>query len=253
MTLLVIAHNTFREGIRAKVLYNLVFFAVLLILFSYFLGQLSIGANVKVMMDVGLFSISFMGVLIAIFVGIGLVYKELEKRTIFTIVSKPIHRSQFIVGKYLGLCLTLFVQLLVMWLFFMLLLYVYSGKFHWQLTPAGLFIYLELMVITAFAILFSSFSTPFLSALFTLSFYLVGHTTTELFEVGKKTENVIVINLLDTLHRFLNLDHFNLMTEVVHGLPVTASRMANGIAYGLSAVILILILSCLIFQKRDFK
>jgi ABC-type transport system involved in multi-copper enzyme maturation permease subunit len=248
----VIAVNTFREGVRAKVLYNLVFFAVLMICFSYFVGQLTLGENLKVMIDMGLFSISIFGILISIFVGIGIIYKEIEKRTIYTILSKPIKRSQFIVGKYFGLCSILFVQLVLMWVLFSLVLYLYSGGWQTHLLIAGYTIFLELMVITAVAIFFSSFSSPFLSALFTMSFYLIGHTTTELLQFGTKTGNFAIISVLTVVNKF-NLDHFNLMTEVVHGLPITAARIIHTTAYGISMVVLILIVSALIFDRRDFK
>lgn len=248
-----IARNTFKEGIRARVLYNLLFFAVLLVIFSYFLGQLSLGAEVKIMTDMGLSSVSVFGVLIAVFVGIGLIYKEIDKRTIYTILSKPIERWQFIVGKYLGLCSILLVQLTAMWIFLTLLLLYFSGQWHFELIPAVLFVYLELMVITAVAIFFSSFTSPFLSALFTISFYIIGHCTTELAQFAAKTKNPVLVSSSDLFNRLLNLDYFNITTEVTYGLPLQIGWITNTVGYATLTVVLLLLVGHLIFAKRDFK
>lgn len=245
--------NTFKEGIRAKVLYNLVFFALLIITFSYFLGQLSLGENQKIMMDFGLSSMSLFGVLVAIFVGIGIIYKEIERRTIYTILSKPIERWQFIVGKYCGLSLILFVQLICTWTFFSLLMWVYSHAYPFALLPAVFFIFIELLVITAVAIFFSSFSSPFLSALFTISIFIIGHSTDDLLLFANKTGSVVLINMAGLFNSVLDFSNFNLTTEVVHGMPVSWSWMFNVLAYGLSLVVLLLLMSSLIFRTRDFK
>ena len=252
MTVFVIAKNTFREGIRARVLYTMVFFALILVLFSYFLGQLTLGENRKVMMDIGLSSISFFGILIAVFVGIGLVYKELEKRTIYTILSKPIHRYQFLLGKYFGLCGILLVQLLGMWAFFAIFLYLLSGSLHLYVYSAMICIYTELIVVTAVALLFSSFSTPFLSALFTVSFWLIGHSVSEFVLFARKIGVLPLIWVADLL-RLIDLDHFNLINEVVHGVPFSSSRIINTVGFGIGLVILIVLASCALFRKRDFK
>jgi ABC-type transport system involved in multi-copper enzyme maturation permease subunit len=253
MKLLTIARNTFKEGIRARILYNLVFFAITMISFSYFLGQLSIGENYKVMVDFGLSAISLFGVLIAIFVGISLIYKEIDKRTIYTILSKPIRRWEFIVGKYFGLCGILLVQLVTTWVFFVILIYFYNRTFHSAWLLAMLFIYLELMVITAIATFFSSFSSPFLSALFTISFFVIGHTTDDLVGFANKTKNIGLINLAKAFNGFLNLKNFNITTEVVHGMPLTLNWVFYTICYAVAFVVLLLIISSLIFKQRDFK
>jgi ABC-type transport system involved in multi-copper enzyme maturation permease subunit len=108
-----VAVNVFRESVRDKVLYNLVAFAVLLMAAAYLLGQLSAGQDVKIIKDLGLAAISIFGLLIAIFIGIGLVWKEVDRRSIYGVLSKPIRRSEFVLGKYLGLLLTLIVMQLV--------------------------------------------------------------------------------------------------------------------------------------------
>ena len=178
-----IARNAFREAVRDRVLYNLVLFVLLLTAGAIFLGELSGGQEAKIIVDLGLSSILLFGVFIAIFVGVGLVHKEIERRTIYAILSKPIGRGEFLLGKYLGLCLTLLVNVSVMGAGVSLaLLYVKRG---WDplivsIWPAVLLIYLELAILTAVALLFSSFSSPALSALLTFFIFIAGHFSADL-------------------------------------------------------------------------
>src|SRR3989304_5741098 len=125
-----VALNTYRETVRDKVLYNLVLFALLMIGSSYVLGAISVYQEIKVIKDLGLASISIFGMVIAIFIGIGLVSKEIDKRTLYGILPKPISRSQFLLGKYFGLCLTLLVNLMVMTVGLYLLLFLMKHAFE---------------------------------------------------------------------------------------------------------------------------
>src|SRR5688500_6232503 len=178
-----IARNAFREAVRDRVLYNLVLFVLLLTGASIFISELSGGEERKVIVDLGLSAMLLFGVFIAIFVGVGLVYKEIERRTIYAVFSKPVGRGEFLVGKYLGLCLTLLVNVAVMAVGVSLaLMYVSRG---WDpliptIWPAVLLIYLELMLLTAVALLFSSFSSPALSALLTFLIFVAGHFSADL-------------------------------------------------------------------------
>ena len=249
-----LAINTFREAIRDKVLYSLIFFAILMIGLSVILDQLTIGEPTKIIKDFGLASIEIFGVLIAIFVGIGLVYKEMERKTIYNILSKPIHRYQFIIGKYLGLVLTLMVEVLTMSIALFSILYFYEGKITFALIPAIGMILLALMIITAFALLFSSFSTPILSGLFTLSFFIIGHLTPDLLELGKKSDNQTVHYLTEALYYiFPNLEYLNIKGQVVHHLPLEKGYLFFASLYGLFYILIILLLSMIIFQNRDIK
>ncbi len=160
MKVYAIAINTFKEVIRDKIFYSLVFFAILLLGASVLLSTLTVGEQSKIIEDLSLSGIEIFGVIIAIFVGIGLVNKELEKKTIYTIISKPIKRWQFLLGKYLGLALTLLSYVAVMTVCYMLVLLAYTDTLPWQTLIAVLLIYVELLVVTASAILFSTFSTP---------------------------------------------------------------------------------------------
>jgi hypothetical protein len=254
MKIIALAINTFREAIRDKVLYSLIFFAVLMIGLSVILDNLTIGEPTKIIKDFGLASIEIFGVLIAIFVGIGLVYKEMERKTIYNILSKPIHRYQFIIGKYLGIVLTLLVEVLTMSISFFTILYFYEGKITVALLPAIGMIFLALMIITAFALLFSSFSTPILSGLFTLSFFIIGHLTPELLELGKKADSQTLRYVTEALYYiFPNLEYFNIKGQVVHHLPLEKGYLFFASLYGLFYTLIILLLSMVIFQNRDIK
>ena len=178
-----IARNAFREAVRDRVLYNLVLFVLLLTGASVFIGELSGGQERKVIVDLGLSAMLLFGVFIAIFVGVGLVYKEIERRTIYAVFSKPVGRGEFLVGKYFGLCVTLLLNVAVMGVGVSLaLVYVKGGWDPLILTiwPAVLLIYMELMLLTSIALLFSSFSSPALSALLTFFVFIIGHFSADL-------------------------------------------------------------------------
>ena len=253
MKIRAIAFNTFKEAIRDRILYLILFFAVVCIGFSRLLAMLTVGDRVKIIKDVGLASISLFGALMAILIGTGLVYKEIEKKTIYTLLSKPIHRFQFLLGKFFGLVLTLFIMLLLMSIIFLGLIFFHTFKVEWQLLIAILFIFLELCLITSVAMLFSCFSTPILSSLFTLAFYLIGHTAWGLEILIKKIKPGFGKALAQALYHFLpDLENFNFKTEVVHNLPIPPKIFLYSIIYGIFYTLFVLILALLIFRKRDF-
>ncbi|MBI4619765.1 MAG: ABC transporter permease [Desulfobacterales bacterium] len=246
--------NTFREAIRDKVLYSLLFFALLMIGGSILLGRLTIGENIKIIKDMGLASISIFGMLIAIFVGIGLVYKEIDKKTIYTVIAKPVHRYQFLLGKYLGLILTLLVEVAIMSFGLLLLVLSYEGHAELSILKAILLIFFELMTITAVAILFSSFSTPILSGLFTLAVYIVGHLSRDLLAFGAKSENAMIKYSTAFIYYSLpNLDNFNIKGKIVHQALVSWEYLSFAMLYGVLYISITLLLSMVIFQKRDFR
>lgn len=253
MIIKVIALNTFKEAVRDRILYLLLFFAAVSILFSRVLALLTVGDRTKIVKDVGLASISLFGALMAILIGTGLVYKEIEKRTIFTLISKPIRRHEFLLGKFFGLALTLFVMLLSMSVIFLALVFFQTWTIEWRMLAAIFFIFVELILLTAVAILFSCFSTPILSSLFALSFYLIGHFSWSLETLIKKARPGAARTFLQVLYTILpDLENFSLKTEVVHGLPISASHMLYSTAYGIVYSAFILALAILIFRKRDF-
>lgn len=252
--LIVIALNTYRESIRDKIFYSLLLFAAMLLGFSMVLGNLSIGEPEKIIKDFGLGSISIAGAMIAVFIGIGMVYKEMDKRTIYVILSKPVERWQFLIGKYLGLSLTIAIEVVVMSLLLFVLCYQYTDAVPFELTIAIVPIYFELLLVLAFAIFFSSFSTSILSAMFTLSFFIIGHLTLDLKQLAAGTENVLFQQVTSVLfYVFPNLEALNFKAEVVHGLPISAMEVVLSLSYSLAYTILILLLAIFIFNRRDIK
>jgi len=253
MRIKAIALNTFKEAIRDRILYLLLFFAAMAIIFSRLLALLTVGDRVKIIKDVGFASLSLFGTLMAILIGTGLVYKEIDKKTIFTLISKPIHRWQFLFGKFLGLVLTLFVMILLMSLIFLALLFFHTFELEMSIFIAIFFIFIELVLITAVAILFSCFSTPILSSIFSLSFYLIGHLSWGLEVLIKKIKPGPGRLLAWVVYAMLpDLENFNFKTEVVHGLPIPPNVYFYSTFYGLAYTLFLLALATLVFKKRDF-
>ena len=248
-----VALCTMREAVRDKLLYNLVAFALFLIGSTILLSRLTLGDFHRLVLDVGLASINLFGVLIAIFVGIGLVSKEIDRKTIYTIVSKPIPRYAFLLGKYFGLVITLLANTTVMVLGLLVVLYVMDVPITGLFFQSIGLIFLELMVITAVALLFSTFTSSTLSAIFTLGIYVIGHMSGDLKELAKKLDEIsqTIVNVV--YYVLPNLERFNLKGHVIHGLDFGASDMALTISYGLTYAGLLLLLASIIFQRRDFQ
>jgi len=252
-----IARNAFREAVRDRVLYNLVLFVLLLTAAAIFIGELSGGQERKVIVDLGLSAMLLFGVFISIFVGVGLVYKEIEKRTIYAIFSKPVGRGEFLIGKYLGLCLTLLVNVVVMGLGVSLaLMYVSRG---WDplipvIWPAVFLIYLELMIMTAIALLFSSFSSPALSALLTFFIFIIGHFSADLKSLATSLGSTSARWLFSALYYLLpNLSNYSFITPAAHGKFPATHFVAVTTFYAILYIAVLLAAATLVFSRRNFK
>src|SRR5438876_7655192 len=232
---LAIARNAFREAVRDRVLYNLVLFVLLLTGVAIFIGELSGGQERKIIVDLGLSAMLLFGVFIAIFVGVGLVYKEIERRTIYAIFAKPVGRGEFLIGKYLGLCLTLLVNVLVMGAGVCLaLVYVSRGwdPLVLRIWPAILLIYIELMILTGVALLFSSFSSPALSALLTFFIFVIGHFSSDLKSLANSAGSAPTRWLFRSLYFLLpNLSNYSLITATAHGYVPDARAAVVSVVY----------------------
>ena len=253
MRVLSIAFNTFRENIREKLLYNLLIFALLMIGSSILLTRLTVGEWDRLIINLGLSSMNFFGVLIAIFVGISLVSKEIDKKTIYTILSKPVPRYEFLLGKYLGLMITLFVNTAVMVAGLLVVMVYLNAPVTLLLLEAIGFIFLELVVITAVGLLFSTFTSTTLSAIFTLAIYVVGHLSTDLKQFGAKMDGLGRAVLNAIYYILPNLERFNLKGQVIHKVNVVGTDVLLTTAYGLAYAGLLLVLASIIFQRRDFQ
>jgi ABC-type transport system involved in multi-copper enzyme maturation permease subunit len=252
-----IARNTFREAVRDRVLYNLVLFVLLLTGAAVFIGELSGGQERKIIVDLGLSAMMLFGVFIAIFVGVGLVYKEIERRTVYAIFAKPVGRGEFLVGKYLGLCLTLLVNVIVMGAGVSLaLVYVNRGwdPLALSIWPAILLIYVELIILTGIALLFSCFSSPALSALLTFFVFIIGHFSADLKGLANSMGSTLARWLFRSLYYLLpNLANLSFITPAAHGQTPAATVMSATIFYALIYISVILAAATLIFSRRNFK
>jgi len=252
-----IAGNAFREAVRDRVLYNLVLFVLLLTGAAVFIGELSGGQERKIIVDLGLSAMLLFGVFIAIFVGVGLVYKEIERRTVYTIFAKPVSRGEFLVGKYLGLCLTLLVNVLVMGAgVSVALIYVSGGMDPLVLSilPAILLLYVELMILTGVALLFSSFSSPALSALLTFFVFIIGHFSADLKSLANSMGSTSARWFFGALYYLLpNLGNLNFITPAAHGQSPSPAYVVTAILYSLVYVAVVLAAATLIFSRRNFK
>lgn len=248
------SQNTFREAKHNKVIYIAGFFAAAIIVFSFFMGEVSLYQNEKVVKDVGLAAISLFGLFVAIYLGVTTLHRELEKRTIYTLVSKPLSRAQILLGRYFGMLFVLFVVVLIMFLYLELVIIVMlNGTVTTGLLPAIFLIYVELSIVAAMATLFSSFSTPFLSGFFTFGFYLVGQITSELGQFGERSENPFFKWIATTIQKIYDLEAFDLTTRVAHGLPVYAQDVWIPFANAICMIGVLLIVSIYFFNRRDFK
>ncbi|MGZ9197217.1 MAG: ABC transporter permease, partial [Candidatus Deferrimicrobiaceae bacterium] len=216
--LLSIAANTFRETVRNKILYVILAFALVVIGLTWFLADLSMGELSRIVADVGLASIHLFGVTIAVFLGITLVSQEMERKTIYLVLSKPVPRWEFVLGKAAGLCGTILLTTSVMAVTLFAVYAAYSGKAEPGILVASAGLYLELVLLVCLATLFSTFTTPTLSAMFTLALFLIGHLSQSLFVLGGRAKSVGARAAASFLFYLLpNLEIFNWKNGVVYG------------------------------------
>ena len=248
--ILAIAKNAFREAVRDRILYNLILFVLLITLSAIFLGEMTAGQEARVIVNLGLSSILIFGTL-----GVSLVWKEIEKRTVYSIFAKPVGRSEFIIGKYLGLCLTLLVNVTVMAVGVTLaLVYVDGQQFAAAIWPAVLLIFLELTIMTAVGIMFSSFSTPALSALLTFFIFVIGHFSASLRDMATELGSDRFRFILDAIYYILpNLSHFSYITETSNAMPAPPAMIGGAVLYAIVYDVILLTITVVIFSRRNFK
>ena len=249
-----IAANTVRDAVRNRVLYALVFFSLVMIGTSVLLATLSYVERERILQDVGLGTIRFFGAAIAIFMGVGLIHREVERRTIYTILSKPVTRAQFLAGKYLGLVATLWLQLAIMVAAFVLASLAAGAPLGAGHAIALGLVALELAVVVAFATLFSSFATPFLAACYSVGLYLVGHLTRDLRGLGAGSDSELVKQATVWIHRvFPDLSALDRSVEAVHGLPIPPPEIGWALLAGVAWCLGFLLVAVLVFERRDFR
>ena len=251
-----IATNTFREAVRDRVLYNLIAFALLLSGAAVLVGQISIDIEKLVVINLGLTAVTLFGIVIAIFIGIGLVAKEIDKKTLYTVLSRPVARWEFIAGKFFGLAGTLVVNTTCMAIgVFAALLYV---SHHLQSSDAGVlvalyFIVLQFVLITALALLFSSFSSPLLSAVFAFSLFIIGSFAEDLRGFAKLTHGAVGWLATGLAYLVPNFSALNVISQVAHGESVSPQLIAYNTGYALVYTLAVLGGAVLIFERRNLK
>ena len=249
---LAIARNTFREAVRDRILYLFLGFAVFLIVSSKMFSMLTIGDETKVIKDLGLGAIQFFGMLISVMMSVLIVSREIENRTVFNILAKPVRRWQFLLGKYLGLLAIIALNIALMAVALVALVFLYQLEFDPALLFAAAMTLLEMAVLSAFAVLFAVVSKPILGSVLTLAVFVVGHLTEAIWQLTARLGDPVSRFLIAAAYYLLpNLERFNFKTEVVHGLPVHPLAVAGALAYAAVYVLLAMLLSWLQLQRKD--
>jgi ABC-type transport system involved in multi-copper enzyme maturation permease subunit len=252
-----IALHTYKESVREKVLYNLIGFAFLLITAAILFGSISLGVDQIILVNLGLSSISVFGLLMAIFIGIGLVSKEIERRTIYTILSKPVARFEFIVGKFLGLLLTLTINTAIMTAGFYVALFYIQRRLvlsDWVALQCVYFILLQFAIVVGVALLFSCISTPILSATFTFCVYVIGNFLSDIRTFGQQSGNAPLQKLTAGLYYLLpNFSDFQTISKAAHGVPSPAYLVTANSLYALLYVTILICAAVLIFEEKEFR
>jgi ABC-type transport system involved in multi-copper enzyme maturation permease subunit len=252
-----VATNAFREAVRDRVLYNLVFFALLMMGAAILVGQISIGIEQSVIVSLGLTAISVIGIFIAVFIGVGLVSKEMDKRTLYALLAKPVERWQFLLGKFAGLVMTLTVNTAAMAVGLYVALWAVKHPLvrgDWYLLVAVYLILLKLTLIVALAMLFSCFTTPFLAILFTLGIYIAGVFAEALRTMHTVDLNPATMKFFKALSYLLpNFENFNVMGAVAHGREVAGKLVWEDTGYALLYCALVLSAAAAVFSRRNLK
>ncbi len=253
----VVALNTFREAVRDRVLYNLVFFALLMMAAAIAVGQISIGIEQTVIVSLGLSAISVIGLLISIFIGVALVSKEMDKRTLYALLAKPVRRWEFLLGKFAGLVLTLAVNTAAMALGLLLvMIYVKHAleRSDAVVLVAVYFILLKLALIVALALLFSCFTTPLLAILFTVGLYIVGLYVQELRNLPVQVMSPAMSAFTKWLSYVLpNFENFNVMAMAAHGRTVPGALILQNTLYTVVYCTMVLTAAAAVFSRRNLK
>lgn len=249
-----VAINVFWEVIRDRILYLIIIFALLMGASVRFIPELAATTEQKIILDIGLGAISIIGLVATVFVATSLVNKEIEKRTVYLLVAKPISRAELIVGKHLGLSAVLGVLVAAMTVIYLAILSLSRIPYPvGSILIASLFIWFELCLVAAIGILFGVFSSSLLATLLTFGVYLVGHSTRDLVGLGKLTKNPAIEQLMMGLYLVLpDLARFNLKNDAVYGQVPYLPGLITNVGYGLLYGVLLLSISTAIFSRREF-
>jgi len=252
----VIATNVFREVIRDRVLYLVAVYAVLLFAAAALLPDVAAGTQDKITLDLGLAGIHILALIVTVFVGTGLINKEIEKRTVLVLISKPVSRFEFIVGKHLGLSGVLAVLVAILTVIYFVVLLLNQIEFTFvSIVLAVAFTFLEMALLTAVALLFGVFTSSLLATLLTIAVYLMGHLSQDIVELGRLSENPGFQRVANGMYLILpDLERLNFRNEAVYGMALFPApiELASHFVYGLLYIALLLTIAVFIFARRQF-
>lgn len=252
----VIARNVFQEVIRDRILYVIGFYALILAVAIRVLPEFTSSANGKIFLDFGMAAMSGITLIIAIFIGTGMINKEIEKRTILLLIAKPVSNSEIISGKFFGLSSVLAVIVAIMTAIYLIFLQFGNIPYQTQaILIAAVFLCLQLFLITAVAITFGVFTSSLLAVALTFAVYLMGNITQDLVQLSRLSRNPIVERVIQSLYLILpDLSRLDLKNDVVYGLqafPDTNTLISNA-SYGLFYSVMLLAIAIFIFSRREF-
>ena len=249
-----LARGTFRETVRDRVFYLVAVFGFVMLASTAVLSPLTIGAQAKIVSDVGLAAMVLLGLMVVVFVGSGMVHKEMDKGTITTILAKPVGRREYLLGKYLGLSLTMAVMLAIMGALFLVMLLLSPGAFSLRFLAAFYLTFLELAVVTAIVVFFSTCVSPVLAAVFTLGAFATGHLSQSIRDFGRLQAGPLAKPLSTVVYYLTpNLEVFNVRGAVVHGDPVGAEHLLLATLYGVCWTALLLLIGGAVFARRELR
>ncbi len=250
----VIASNVFREVIRDRVLYLIGLFALFLVACFRFLPEVAAATENKIILDIGLAAMNLLGLVVAVFVGTGLVNKEIEKRTVLVLMAKPISRTEFIVGKHLGLTAVLAVLVAAMTAIFIGLLAFNRVDYPLvSLLVSSLFLWLQLSLMTAIAIVFGVFTGSLLATLLTFMIFLMGSFSANLVTLGAQSKDAAITAVTRNLYLVLpDLSRLDLKNQAVYDLLPPMNTLLLNAGYGVLYIILLLAIATLLFSRREF-
>ncbi len=245
--------QTFREAIRNKILYGIGFFAIAILLFSLVLGELSLYEQVRVIRDVGVTFITVMAVALGIYTGVSMLHKEMDRRIIYTILSKPIRRYEVILGRYCGIALTLFVELLAMFLVFLAILLFRGMTIDVVLWQAFIMVYIKSLIVAATALMFTTFSSAVLASLMSIGVFILGSLYDQFTYFAGRSDNPATRAVMYGAQFLLpDLAHYDLSTQVSYSLTVPWTHVGWGSLHGLAYCVVLLCIACVVFERRDF-
>lgn len=253
MRVLQIAKNTFRETIRDRILRVIIGLCFIVFLISKGIAEISMGQDIKIIADFSLWGIDVFGMTLCIFIGASLIYKEVDKRTLYTVVACPLSRWEFILGKYLGMNATLALSVLLMGIVFYIFFWICGGVFHWKMVGAIFLLFLGLTMLNAIAIFFSTMASPTLSAVFTVAIFLTGRASYELKYLSERYIGIKRDIFMWLYYLLPNFNNFNIKLIAVHDLPIDhpIASFCGAIGYTLLYSAFMLYLASIIFKKKN--